>query len=560
MKGYIPISQVIKRTNMLKNKDVQNYAIYPLYSNFKENYDFNNLIRSLNAWNLYSISEMNNINRVFEILDIINENGNCEQIKTAINQFNSNIIPFVENQIILKNKILNQIKSKNKTYLKESLDIINENIECDRLIKNNEIISKRYNLDKIVINNIANTYNNKFYDCSISESISSICSLIDTYDINFNLKLSIAMESCLYNLFKNFPKIDEKMILENVLDYYILTSNIKDYISFINEIKNITKKDSFINQDIINEYTDYIYNLLNKNKEDLYYSENKFKYNLSNNNCIIELSGLNEQLEKLSEFTETINSYIDKAKEIITKVKLAPTKTLNLLKEAINALLVTNRLQDMEKGVHNSLALTFYLGITLGSLSFGVIPGVLGFITSIIVSKYFQKEYLKSSLTQWKEHRIYVKQRLEDTEDPDKKRKLNLYLEEVNKNIIKLEKAYDKERDKTKEELDLDYKMKNNEIHPEHRYLGKSNDTSNIYNRLVPNKKETIGKVNPYGKEIDLDKYDSNHDTSNKNQESKKINDKKQNFQGIDPENVGDLAEYEQYMKQREMEKHKRRR
>lgn len=558
MRGFIPISTVIQRTKKLKTKHNNSYAIYPLYSNFKESYDFNNLVRSLDAWTMYSSSEINNVNRIFEILDIVNENGNEQQLGYVIGIFNKTIIPCIENQIVLKGKILNQINNNNKQYFKSSLDYINESIECDRLLKNNEIISKRYNLDKIVNNNLANTYNNDFKNCSITESVSAICSLIDTYDIDFKLKLSISMESCLYNILKNFPYIDEKMILENVIDYFISTYNIKDNISFLNEIKSITKKDLFVNQSIINEYTDYLSNLTNK--EDNIYSDYDFKYNLSTNNCIPELSGLSQQLDRLSEFTDFINSYVDKAKEIVSKVKLAPTKTFNLLKEAINSLLVINRLQDMKKGVHNSLSLTFYLCITLSSLSIGLIPGALGLISSIIIHKYFQKEYLKSSLSQWKEHRIYVKQRIEDTDDPEKKRKLNLYLEEVNKNIILLEKAYDKERDKTKEELEIEEKMKDTGHEMINNFINKSSNYGlrSTYNHIVNNKKDILSKVNPYGKEVDLDKYGRD----NKKEESKPKEQHTQvpRYQGIDPENAGDLAEYERYMMERKAEKHKGRR
>ena len=36
-------------------------------------------------------------------------------------------------------------------------------------------------------------------------------------------------------------------------------------------------------------------------------------------------------------------AFLDKAKEIITKIKLAPVKTINLVKEGIRALLVPTR-------------------------------------------------------------------------------------------------------------------------------------------------------------------------------------------------------------------------
>ena len=77
-------------------------------------------------------------------------------------------------------------------------------------------------------------------------------------------------------------------------------------------------------------------------------------------------------------------------------------------------------------------------------------------ISSTIIAKHANKQYLKDAIQEWREHKYSVERKIKDCTDGEKKRKLQEYLQEVEKNIEILEREYEKVRDRTKEEIASD--------------------------------------------------------------------------------------------------------
>ena len=450
--GLIPIERVGLRRDHLKYKGNTYGSYYPLYESYnkKDSYNFANLKEAIYNWELYSQNAGNNLNQVLNILDVISENGSSDQLFEATDLVNKNIVPYLESPLFFKRLVDKKFKGSNM-FLSESLDLIKKAIsetnECDRVLNNHNTVSKRFNIDKVISSNI-------FYEDAFIETVYTLCSLIDTYNMDLKSKFCNSAELGMYCINECGEKVDQKKLLETILDYYLINYGVKDLDQFTEDISYAASKDSFIDSTIVNEYLDYINSVNKKLEVQLQnFDEEVLKHYRDTNIPIEETSEmLSGSLQCLCEI-----AFLDKAKEIITKIKLAPVKTINLVKEGIRALIVPTRLQDLKEGTHNALSLAFYAVIVLGCVPFGGPIGlVLGMISSAILAKHANKQYLKDAIQEWREHKYSVERKIKDCTDGEKKRKLQVYLEEVEKNIEILEREYEKVRDRTKEEMASD--------------------------------------------------------------------------------------------------------
>ena len=108
------------------------------------------------------------------------------------------------------------IPDKTKDLLLESLYTT---ATCQRILANQEKLTRRFNVDKIVKENIYNT----------ERCIEELCSLIDTYEIPTHYKLNIALENITYTLYKNGATVNEASVLDRILEYFMMRDmNISD--------------------------------------------------------------------------------------------------------------------------------------------------------------------------------------------------------------------------------------------------------------------------------------------------------------------------------------------
>lgn len=450
MGKFIPIIEVYNRKTNLDCQTITTTG-YPLYSSYKTNYNFENIREAVYKWQTYSDNISNNFTKVLELFELVSNNGTDTELEETTSIINRDIIPHVKSPAMFKNSILRMKRGLDESVSLNCLDSILEKIheqtECDRVIRNYSTISKRFNIDKIVKNNI-------LFEDAVTDTIYKVCSLIDTYTMDFKTKYCIALETCLYSINKYAGnKISRQSILENVTDYFLMNGGTNDINKFLDKVSEAVTKDNFIS---ISEDANYIDKLKKLNSEMVEESslDDLVKENYAKNStyglaeAMEQIDIVNNALEKLCE-----EDVLDKIHDIVTKVKMAPVKTNAMTKEAIRSILVTSRLQDIDKGTKNSLALIFYATIVTGALALNVVGGLFAFITAFIMHKHMNKEYLKDSLKEWKDHKYAVSRKLREETDPEKKRKLQTYLDEVDKNIETLEEEYEKQRDKTIDEI-----------------------------------------------------------------------------------------------------------
>lgn len=88
---------------------------------------------------------------------------------------------------------------------------INENLIYDRIISNNQKLSKRFNFSKIIAEST-----------DVSECIHQLCEMLDTYSTPDYAKYNIALENILYSYSMSGKPVTEEFILEAVTDYFLL--------------------------------------------------------------------------------------------------------------------------------------------------------------------------------------------------------------------------------------------------------------------------------------------------------------------------------------------------
>lgn len=153
----------------------------------------------------------NNIN---DALTAVNKKINAakKNFKTNTDQIKQN----VKTGLGLQNKP----KTKTEAYI-ECYEAIAESLEkyaeCDRIIGNYNDFSKRYNLERLFIENTRMN--------GARDTVNELCSFADTYDMSTKVKFMLTIESAWYGFEQNGIQYDKKDILETAADYFLMKKN-----------------------------------------------------------------------------------------------------------------------------------------------------------------------------------------------------------------------------------------------------------------------------------------------------------------------------------------------
>lgn len=111
-------------------------------------------------------------------------------------------------------------KSKTEAYI-ECYESIVESLEkfaeCDRIIGNYNDFSKRFNLERLFVENTRIN--------GVKDTVNELCSFADTYDMNTSVKYMLTIESAWYGFEQNGIPYNKKDILETAADYFMMKKN-----------------------------------------------------------------------------------------------------------------------------------------------------------------------------------------------------------------------------------------------------------------------------------------------------------------------------------------------
>lgn len=96
---------------------------------------------------------------------------------------------------------------------------IREAAIAERIIKNQDMLCRRFNVDKIVKENM--------YDSD--KIVSELCELIDTYNVPDHYKYNVALENIIYSMVKNGVDVDDTKVVSSITEYFMYRDmNISD--------------------------------------------------------------------------------------------------------------------------------------------------------------------------------------------------------------------------------------------------------------------------------------------------------------------------------------------
>ena len=505
------------------------HNIYPLFQNSleKDSYNYHNIRESIERWNNYSSSIGGNWNQVMKLYETVNQYGSKDQLQECTNIINTKILPYLESPSIMRKDIYKRMNESSsdiyKSCMYSMIECLNENIESDRLLKNYEIISKRFNIHKLVEENL-------FYEDAITETVYSLCSLVDTYQLDYKTKFCIAAESALLSIYDIIgdniieeeylrDKVTDQSILETVLDYFLINYGRNNTEKFLDEMEDTCHKDYFITEQLdpyINHlrkvnaslYTEEVIPLANS--QVFMHGDDKL-YGMINDPDQYRI--IRESAQQLVLNEVELSDIKQKVNDMVDKIKIAPTQAASMIKQAISSIFVTTRAEDIGKGTHNALSILFYAAITLGAFTMGIVPGILASICSWTISKASQKIYLKDAIQEWREHKYSLERKIKECNDSEKKRRMEAYLVNVESTLEKLENRYEEIRDRTLAELktksdhkieDRDRPIQSADVDPR----GFITPSSNLYDPNKPDNVKIKVDDSPNNTRSDLNKED----------------------------------------------------
>lgn len=543
-------------------------GVYPLYTTSinEETFNFDNIKSSMYMWESYSDNWYNNWQQLLGLYESVIKYGTKQQLQEAADLINTSVIPYSINPSVMKESITNLLSNSSRLNVapdrhndtqvlyNDMLQNLTEVMECDRVQNNYNMISNRFNINKIIENNI-------LYEDAVTESIYTVCSLIDTYSLDYKTKFCVASESVLlsvYNTIGTEPieeaylkdKISTQGLLETVADYFLINYGRANTEQFLTEMEDAAHKDPFIresldsyfkrvriahNQMLTEDWSDSLENDTLKKYPVEDYSTYKDRIVQETENSIQSkyyddsLMGLAADLEQFQVMRENTEKLVglqefnledlaNKTQEMMTKIKMLPSQSIGALKTAIQSILVPCRQEDIAKGTHNALSMIFYCAITLGWFMMGgPLAGALGAILTYTFSKVTQKKYFQTAIQEWREHKYSVQRKLKSCDDPEKRRRMEAYISQIEHDIKQMEEKYDKMRDPTIDELhnmsqkrmeSPDYSNKTSQVNPK----GLVTPTSNLYDSNKPGMAQFKNHDNysPSKKEEDHD-YDDDH-------------------------------------------------
>lgn len=297
------------------------------------------------------------------------------------------------------------------------------NEQCDRVIANNQKLTKRFDLDNIIRKCPLNTE-------SFQECVYNICSLIDTYDIPFGVKYNIALENTMFLMAKNCAPVSNSFIVESVTDYFLMLDEASD--NKVHDMSYIINNSKFFTQEELSEvaylYTDEDAIIESvENKEDIdFVEENKvhdmfLKYKNKKTTTI-------KKQQKLDSL---------KIKKAIHDFKKSNKKSIESFKATISRIFV-----QTPEGIISELPDIFAfvrLGISIGALAINPLLGILTIITGFFLKMKVSRERMEIVIAQYEKERDNYKKKMNEATDEKKKEKYEKLYKQYKKDLSALE-------------------------------------------------------------------------------------------------------------------------
>ena len=285
--------------------------------------------------------------------------------------------------------------------------------ECDRLLNNYNTVSKRFNLDKVFIENGRR---------SVSDIVVDLCEKVDTYNISNDIKFCTVIETAWYGFETYSISYIKSDILETAVNYFLFKPNgLKSCRSILETTLFFDKEKDMKNIDI----------LMEEEPED-----NK---TVDIDEAIMYTVSTHET--PITESTD-FNDIFNKFKK--TELGLNDDKPQNKIKYLIS-ILYRKDVNSIVEGTPDILK-WFRMFFIVGTCAIPVIGPVLAgvqFIVDRFIEIYNDREEIPKMIKCFNNEIKVSKTRLADEEDKEKREKLEKYIESLENAKNKLSVYYD---------------------------------------------------------------------------------------------------------------------
>lgn len=285
--------------------------------------------------------------------------------------------------------------------------------ECDRLLNNYNTVSKRFNLDKVFIENGRR---------SVSDIVVDLCEKVDTYNISNDIKFCTVIETAWYGFETYSISYIKSDILETAVNYFLFKPNgLKSCRSILETTLFFDKEKDMKNIDI----------LMEEEPED-----NK---TVDIDEAIMHTVSTHET--PITESTD-FNDIFNKFKK--TELGLNGDKPQNKIKYLIS-ILYRKDVNSIVEGTPDILK-WFRMFFIVGTCAIPVIGPVLAgvqFIADRFIEIYNDREEIPKMIKCFNNEIKVSKTRLADEEDKEKREKLEKYIESLENAKNKLSVYYD---------------------------------------------------------------------------------------------------------------------
>lgn len=305
---------------------------------------------------------------------------------------------------------------------------------CDRVIENYNKVSKRFNLDKLFLENTRIN--------GVEDTVVELCNMIDTYNMPSTIKFNTVIETAWYGFESNSIPYEKARILETAIDYFLFKEDGLDSCRQILESTLFYDKDEDIsNTDILEgpeeEGTGFDY-VADKAVDAVISSVVGTEHSVP----VTENSDFNDLFEKFKkeELSKT-DKPENKLKSLIDK----------LYRKDVNS--IVNDTPDLLKWLRR-----FFIIGSCTIPAIGPVLAAVGLIADKFISIYKDREDLPKMLRCFNNEIKASKTKLQSTDDSEEKKKLEKYIKSLEDARDKLSGYYndrltDEEQDKRFENM-----------------------------------------------------------------------------------------------------------
>lgn len=315
-------------------------------------------------------------------------NSDCNKI---INIICEKVLPNVEN--IKKARQLIDRKFDHLNLENKLINECNMLIACDRVINNQDKLSKLYDIDKVVKENCHFDDEESIINC-----VYELSSMIDSIDIDLDIKYNLALENILYTLDKNHIHIDRKSILESITEYFVI--NHSDDLDTLNDILS----------------------------EAVYYKDED-KIDIDFNIYADE--------EEISIEEPILEASKNPVKDIINRLKKTPEITANSIKGAINKI-YTKSSNNIIDETPNFLSWIRQI-VLYSTLGVNIYLGCIVIFVDKFIQMSLQRKETDRFLSKFKNERDKAQKKLASVKTEETKKRLQEYIKTLDNNIKKIE-------------------------------------------------------------------------------------------------------------------------